>query len=205
MIDLFSRGRLIAGFPVGTAMDTCYSYGVNPSQLRPKYYEGVELIRQAWTSHRTVRVQRRVQQASLRQPGAPPVPAAAPADLDPRRRLDRDVGLLRRERLRLRRPHVLRRQDGPRDRRRVLEPGRGARQGLQPEPPRRHPVHRCRRHRRRGLPSCTRSRPSTSSTARCTSTPASPIRPATSPRHRCEPATRRRSVRPRERSRPSTT
>ena len=50
MLDLFSRGRLIAGFPVGTPMDTCYSYGVNPSQLRPKYYEGIELIRQAWTS-----------------------------------------------------------------------------------------------------------------------------------------------------------
>jgi alkanesulfonate monooxygenase SsuD/methylene tetrahydromethanopterin reductase-like flavin-dependent oxidoreductase (luciferase family) len=50
MIDLFSRGRLIAGFPVGTSMDTCYSYSVNPSQLRPKYYEGVELIRRAWTA-----------------------------------------------------------------------------------------------------------------------------------------------------------
>ena len=45
-----SAGRLIAGFPVGTPMDTCYSYGVNPSQLRPKYYEGIELIRKAWTS-----------------------------------------------------------------------------------------------------------------------------------------------------------
>src|ERR1700752_4534412 len=50
MLDLFSRGRLIAGFPVGTAMDTCYSYSVNPSHLRPKYYEGIELIRKAWTS-----------------------------------------------------------------------------------------------------------------------------------------------------------
>src|SRR4051812_6639395 len=50
MLDLFSRGRLIAGFPVGTSMDTCYSYSVNPSQLRPKYYEGVELIRRAWTA-----------------------------------------------------------------------------------------------------------------------------------------------------------
>ena len=48
MIDLFSRGRLIAGFPVGTPMDTAYSYSVNPSQLRPKYYEGIELIMKAW-------------------------------------------------------------------------------------------------------------------------------------------------------------
>lgn len=50
MIDLMSRGRLIAGFPVGTTMDTCYAYGVNPSQLRPKYYEGIDLIKQAWDS-----------------------------------------------------------------------------------------------------------------------------------------------------------
>ena len=50
MIDMFSKGRLIAGFPVGTSMDTCYSYGVNPSQLRPKYYEGIELILKAWTA-----------------------------------------------------------------------------------------------------------------------------------------------------------
>ncbi len=50
MLDLMSRGRLIAGFPVGTTMDTCYSYGVNPSHLRPKYYEGIKLIKQAWES-----------------------------------------------------------------------------------------------------------------------------------------------------------
>ena len=152
MIDLFSKGRLIAGFPVGTSMDTCYSYGVNPSQLRPKYYEGIELILQGVDGHRAVRLQRRVQQAPLRQRGAAAVPAAAPAGLDPGRRLDRDVGLLRRERLRLRRPHLLRPQDGPRDRRRLLEPGRGPRQGLQPQPPGGHPVRRRRRHRRRGLP-----------------------------------------------------
>jgi len=48
MLDLFSHGRLIAGFPVGTAMDTAYSYSVNPSQLRPKYYEGIDLIMKAW-------------------------------------------------------------------------------------------------------------------------------------------------------------
>ena len=31
MIDCISGGRLIAGFPVGTPMDTCYAYGQNPS------------------------------------------------------------------------------------------------------------------------------------------------------------------------------
>jgi len=50
MLDMFSRGRLIAGFPVGTAMDTCYAYGTNPSHLRPKYFEGIDLIMKAWTS-----------------------------------------------------------------------------------------------------------------------------------------------------------
>ena len=50
MVDLLSKGRVIAGFPVGTAMDTAYSYGMNPSELRPRYYEGVELIRRAWNS-----------------------------------------------------------------------------------------------------------------------------------------------------------
>ena len=30
MIDCISGGRLIAGFPVGTPMDTCYAYGQNP-------------------------------------------------------------------------------------------------------------------------------------------------------------------------------
>ena len=50
MLDLFSRGRLIAGFPVGTAMDTTHSYGMNPGTLRPRYYEGIELIMKAWQS-----------------------------------------------------------------------------------------------------------------------------------------------------------
>src|SRR5215472_7119440 len=31
MIDCISGGRLIAGFPVGTPMDTCFAYGQNPS------------------------------------------------------------------------------------------------------------------------------------------------------------------------------
>ena len=34
MIDCISGGRLIAGFPVGSPMDTCYAYGQNPSLLR---------------------------------------------------------------------------------------------------------------------------------------------------------------------------
>ena len=49
MIDCISGGRLIAGFPVGTPMDTCYAYGQNPSMLRDRYREAHELVMRAWT------------------------------------------------------------------------------------------------------------------------------------------------------------
>jgi len=48
MLDCISGGRLIAGFPVGTPMDTCYAYGTNPSQLRERYREAHDLILRAW-------------------------------------------------------------------------------------------------------------------------------------------------------------
>jgi alkanesulfonate monooxygenase SsuD/methylene tetrahydromethanopterin reductase-like flavin-dependent oxidoreductase (luciferase family) len=48
MIDCISGGRLIAGFPVGTPMDTCFAYGQNPSQLRDRYYEAHDLVMKAW-------------------------------------------------------------------------------------------------------------------------------------------------------------
>ncbi len=48
MVDCISGGRLIAGFPVGTPMDTCYAYGQNPAQLRARYYEGIDFILRAW-------------------------------------------------------------------------------------------------------------------------------------------------------------
>jgi alkanesulfonate monooxygenase SsuD/methylene tetrahydromethanopterin reductase-like flavin-dependent oxidoreductase (luciferase family) len=48
MLDCISGGRLVAGFPVGTSMDTNYAYGQVPTTLREKYYEGVRLILEAW-------------------------------------------------------------------------------------------------------------------------------------------------------------
>ncbi|WP_158735741.1 LLM class flavin-dependent oxidoreductase [Alteribacillus sp. YIM 98480] len=48
MLDVITGGRLIAGFPVGTSMDTNYAYGVAPSELRPRYYEAHDLIKKAW-------------------------------------------------------------------------------------------------------------------------------------------------------------
>src|SRR5579883_3321052 len=53
MIDCISGGRLIAGFPVGTPMDTCFAYGQNPSQLRERYYEAHDLVLKAWTEPET--------------------------------------------------------------------------------------------------------------------------------------------------------
>jgi len=50
MLDCISGGRLIAGFPVGTPMDTCYAYGLNPSQLRERYHEAHDLIVKAWAA-----------------------------------------------------------------------------------------------------------------------------------------------------------
>jgi alkanesulfonate monooxygenase SsuD/methylene tetrahydromethanopterin reductase-like flavin-dependent oxidoreductase (luciferase family) len=41
---------LIAGFPIGTAQDSVFSYGQNPATLREKYHEAVELILKAWSS-----------------------------------------------------------------------------------------------------------------------------------------------------------
>ena len=49
MIDCISGGRLIAGFPVGTPMDTCYVYGRNPSSLRQRYLEAHDMVIKAWT------------------------------------------------------------------------------------------------------------------------------------------------------------
>jgi alkanesulfonate monooxygenase SsuD/methylene tetrahydromethanopterin reductase-like flavin-dependent oxidoreductase (luciferase family) len=49
MLDVISGGRLVAGFPVGTSMDTNFGYGVTPVTLREKYREAHDLIIKAWT------------------------------------------------------------------------------------------------------------------------------------------------------------
>ena len=48
MLDIISGGRLIAGFPVGSPMDTCYAYSQNPSMVRARYHEAHDLIMKAW-------------------------------------------------------------------------------------------------------------------------------------------------------------
>jgi alkanesulfonate monooxygenase SsuD/methylene tetrahydromethanopterin reductase-like flavin-dependent oxidoreductase (luciferase family) len=48
MLDCISGGRLVAGFPVGTSMDTNYCYGQIPALTREKYMEAHDLIVRAW-------------------------------------------------------------------------------------------------------------------------------------------------------------
>jgi alkanesulfonate monooxygenase SsuD/methylene tetrahydromethanopterin reductase-like flavin-dependent oxidoreductase (luciferase family) len=48
MLDVISGGRLVAGFPVGTSMDTNFAYGQIPALTREKYGEAHELIMRAW-------------------------------------------------------------------------------------------------------------------------------------------------------------
>ena len=48
MLDCISGGRLVAGFPVGTPMDTNFCYGQIPALTRDKYAEAHELIMRAW-------------------------------------------------------------------------------------------------------------------------------------------------------------
>ena len=179
MLDVISGGRLVAGFPVGTSMDTNYCYGQIPALTRDKYAENHELIMQAWRETRAVRVRREVQPAPIRELLAEADPAAAPADLHPRRRLDRDVGLLRRARVQLLVP-VASAATSPARR---CSTGTGSASRTTASTTRRTAP---RSRRRSASPTPTRrprsSTPSTSctsTTGACTCIPASPMRPAT--------------------------
>jgi alkanesulfonate monooxygenase SsuD/methylene tetrahydromethanopterin reductase-like flavin-dependent oxidoreductase (luciferase family) len=50
MLDCISGGRLVAGMPLGTAMDACQVYGITPIEQRERYYEAHDLILKAWQS-----------------------------------------------------------------------------------------------------------------------------------------------------------
>lgn len=49
MIDCLSGGRLIAGLVNGTPMDTGFSYGIPPVELRERFEEARQLVTRAWT------------------------------------------------------------------------------------------------------------------------------------------------------------
>jgi len=48
MIDAFSGGRLVAGFPVGLPYDACINNGVPPIELRARFDENLALVLKAW-------------------------------------------------------------------------------------------------------------------------------------------------------------
>jgi alkanesulfonate monooxygenase SsuD/methylene tetrahydromethanopterin reductase-like flavin-dependent oxidoreductase (luciferase family) len=50
MLDVLSGGRFVAGFPVGSSMDTNFAYGQTPVTLREKYREAHDLVIRAWTT-----------------------------------------------------------------------------------------------------------------------------------------------------------
>src|SRR5947209_1583053 len=50
ILDVLTGGKFIAGFPVGTSMDDNYAYGVNPAELRERYYEAHDLVMKTWTT-----------------------------------------------------------------------------------------------------------------------------------------------------------
>jgi alkanesulfonate monooxygenase SsuD/methylene tetrahydromethanopterin reductase-like flavin-dependent oxidoreductase (luciferase family) len=52
MLDIMSGGRLVAGFPVGTSMDTTFSYGQVPITLREKHTEAHDVIMRAWSERK---------------------------------------------------------------------------------------------------------------------------------------------------------
>ena len=115
MLDCISGGRLIAGFPVGTPMDTCYAFGQNPSLLRERYLEAHDLVMRAWTERDTFAFNGRFNQQRYVQHLAGAGAAAASAGVDPGRGLGGDLAVVREDGLCLRLLVVFRLQGRPRD------------------------------------------------------------------------------------------
>ena len=143
-----------------------------------------------------LRLQRPLQPAALRQHLAAPDPEAASADLDPGRRLGRDLAVVRRDGLRLLLPVVLRLQGraGDDDRASGTRWPGSARTATRTAPASCNSSASPRPARRRS--SSTPSRPSISTAAACMSTRASPGRRATPPRRPSAAASRAWSRKP---------
>ena len=150
MLDVLSGGRLVAGFPVGTPMDTTYCYGAVAGDAAREIPRGRRADPARLERARRVLVQRQVHPASLRQHLAAADAEAAPAGLGPGRRQRRDLGPVPGERLPVRQPVLLRLPGRPEDHGRVLERGRPPQAAAQSVPRRLPAVHRRRRQRRRG-------------------------------------------------------
>ncbi|MFP6605740.1 MAG: LLM class flavin-dependent oxidoreductase [Myxococcota bacterium] len=97
MLDVISGGRLVAGFPVGTPMDTNFCYGQIPALTRDKYYENHDLIMKAWAEDEPFAFNGKYNQ--LRYVNCWPKPIQKPHPLD---RRASDPGSLRDAALRAR-------------------------------------------------------------------------------------------------------
>ena len=116
MLDVISGGRLVAGFPVGSSMDTNYCYGATPATLRDKYVEAHNLIIKAWTETEPFHFNGKYTQLRYVTPGQAD-PEAAPAGGGARRGQHRDVEGGHRTGLHVLLPELLRlqaRRAGPR-------------------------------------------------------------------------------------------
>ena len=89
MIDCITEGRLISGFVRGIGAEY-YSMGGNPTQVAVAPPGGARARRPRLDRGRPVRVRGPALPLRIREPLAPPLPAAAPADLVPLPGLDRD-------------------------------------------------------------------------------------------------------------------
>ena len=150
MLDCISGGRLIAGFPVGTPMDTCFAYGQNPSLLRQRYLEAHDLVLRAWTEAETFAWNGRFNQQRYVniwprpvQKPHPPVWIPGGGSVETWRwcaEMDYVYAYL----------SYFGYKAGPRDDARLLERDGRARQGPQPVPRRLSAIRRRRREPRRG-------------------------------------------------------
>ena len=86
MLDCISGGRLVAGFPVGTSMDTNYAYGATPGEPAREVLRSARPRNEGVDRTGTLRVQRQAQPGALREYLAPPSPGPASSGLDSRRR-----------------------------------------------------------------------------------------------------------------------
>ena len=93
MLDVISGGRVVAGFPLGTAMDTNYRLRPDADHAARQVPRGARPHRQGVDGAGALRLERQVHPAALREHLAASRAEAAPADLDPRRQLAGDLGV----------------------------------------------------------------------------------------------------------------
>lgn len=73
MLDAISGGRLVAGLPMGSAMDMNLGYGIPPIDLRERFREGLELVLRAWQNEGTFAHNGRFQQLGMVNPWPRPI------------------------------------------------------------------------------------------------------------------------------------